>query len=149
MAATAWAFYNKAKNRLGTGAAVLSGTPHRLALYKTAATNPADLATLTIQSQISNQCTGGNYAAGGRTLSAVTWGTGASAGQQKFDCTAPIITASGSAISAVLFGVIVQSVGATSGFPLCYSQLSTAAFDVTTGNTLTVTPHANGLFTLA
>lgn len=149
MAATAWAFYNKAKHRLAVGSINLSADDFRLALYKTAATTPADTATVTIQSQISNECSGGAYASGGRLLSAVTWTSGASPAQQKFDSTACIITASSTAISAVLFGVIVKSIAATSGYPLCYSQLSTAAFDVTADNTLTVTPHANGIFTLA
>jgi len=149
MAATAWAFYNAAKHKLAIGTINLSAGPFRLALYKTAATAPADLATITIQSQISTECSGGAYAAGGRTLAGISWGTGASNAQQKFDCTDPIITASGSAISAILFGVIVKSVGATSGFPLCFSQLSTAAFDVTTSNTVTITMAATGIFTLA
>lgn len=149
MAATAWVFYNAAKHKIGNGTINLSSTPFRLALYMSAASATVVDATLTIQSQIGSQVSGGTYAAGGLTLAGVTWGTGASAGQQKFDCTDPIFTASGSAMSNVSYGVIVASVGATSGYPLVWSRLSTAGFDVTTGNTLTVQMNASGIFTLA
>lgn len=149
MAATAYAFYNSAKHKLAIGGINLSADNFRFALYKTAATSPADLATLTAQSQISNECTGGAYTQYGELLTSVTWGTGTSAGQQKFDVGDLVITASGSAISAVLFGVIVKSTSASDGALLCYSQLSTAAFDVTSGNTLTIQQPAAGVFTLA
>jgi len=149
MAATAWVFYNAAKHKIGNGVIDLSATPVRLALYMSAASATVVTATLTIQSQIGSEVSGGTYPAGGLTLAGVTWGAGASAGQQKWDCTDPVFTASGSAMSNVSYGVIVASVGATSGYPLVWSRLSTAGFDVTTGNTLTVQMNASGIFTLA
>jgi hypothetical protein len=151
MAATAWAFYHEAKHKLAVGDTSgfnLSADIFRLALYKTAATAPADDKTLSIQSQISNQCTGGNYTAGGKALSATTW-TATATSVQKFDGCDWVITASGSAITSVLFGVICNSIAATSGFLLCFSQLSTAAFDVSSSNTLTIQMNAAGIFTLA
>jgi len=151
MAATAWAFYHEAKHKLAVGDTSgfnLSADIFRLAIYTTAATAPADLLTLTIQSQISSECSGGNYSAGGKTLSNTTW-TATATSVQKFDGDDWVITASGSAITSVLFGVICNSIAATSGFLLCFSQLSTAAFDVTSGNTLTVQMNAAGIFTLA
>jgi hypothetical protein len=61
-----------------------------------------------------------------------------------------VITAIGSTLDAVRFACIRKSSGAvTSGFVLCYAALSTAAFDVTTGNTLTIQMAATGVFTLA
>ena len=149
MAATAWAFWDRAKHRICNGDINLSAGPFRLALYSTAASGSINTDSLTIQSEIGSECSGGAYAAGGLTLSGVTWTAGASAGQQAFDCSDPVFTASGSAISNVRFGVIVRSIGATSGYLLCWSALSTAQFDVTTGNTLTVQMNANGIFTLA
>jgi hypothetical protein len=151
MAATAWAFYHEAKHKLcigDTSGFNLSADIFRIALYKTAATNPADNLTLSIQSQISNQCTGGAYTAGGKTLSNSTWTTTATS-VQKFDADDWVITASGSAITSVLFAAICNSVTGTSGFLLCFSQLSTAAFDVSSGNTLTVQMNTAGIFTLA
>lgn len=149
MAASAWAFWDEAKRRICNGDINLSAGPFRLALYSSAASGSINTDTLTIQSEIGTECSGGTYAAGGLTLAGVSWGAGASAGQQKFDCTDPVFTASGSAISNVRFGVIVKSLGATSGYLLVRSALSTSQFDVTAGNTLTVQMHANGIFTLA
>jgi hypothetical protein len=150
MAASAWTIYNEAKHRIGNGLIDLSAGPFRLALYSSAASASVRTATLTAQSEIGTEVSGGTYNAGGLTLAGISWGAGISAGQQKFDCTDPIFTASGSAMSNVRFGVIVASVNtATSGYPLCYAALSTAQFDVTTGNTLTVQMNANGIFTLA
>jgi len=151
MAATAWVFYNAAKNKIGNGTIDLtaSTSKFRLALYMSAASATVATAGLTIQSQIGSQVSGGTYPAGGLTLAGVTWGFGATSAEQKWDCTDPVFTASGSAMSNVSYGVIVASVGATSGYPLVWSRLSTAGFDVTTGNTLTVQMNASGIFTLA
>jgi len=151
MAATAWAFYHEAKHKLCVGDTSgfnLSADIFRLALYKTAATSPADNLALSIQSQISAECSGGSYAAGGKTLSNSTW-TATATSVQKFDGCDWVITASGSAITSVLFAAICNSIAATSGFLLCFSQLSTAAFDVSSGNTLTVQMNTAGIFTLA
>ena len=149
MAATAWAFWNQAKHKIANGSINLSGDDFRLALYSSAASGSINTATLTVQSEIGTECSGGAYVAGGLLLSGVTWGAGASAGQQKYDATDPVFTASGSAISNVRFGVIVKSVAATSGLLLVWSGLSTGQFDITAGNTMTVQMHASGVFTLA
>jgi len=150
MAATAWAFYHTTKRNLGRGASgyQLSTDLFNLALFKTAATNPADNKALSVKSQISNECSGGAYTAGGKTLSANTW-TATATSTWKFDADDWVITATGTAISAVLFAAIYKSVSAGGGPLLCYSQLSTAAFDVTTGNTLTIQMNTAGIFTLA
>ena len=150
MAATAWAFWDRAKHRICNGDISLSAGPFRMALYSSAASGSINTAALTVQSEIGTEVSGGNYNAGGLTLSGLAWTAGTSAGQQKFDCTDPVFTASASAMSAVRFGVIVKSVAATtSGYLLCWSGLSINEFDVTTDNTLTVQMHADGCFTLA
>ena len=151
MAATAWAFYNEAKHKLCVSDASgfnLSADVFNLALFKSAATTPADTATLSIFTEISIQCSGGNYLAGGKTLSATTWAPTA-ATTQKFDGADWIITATGTDILSVKYAVLFNSVSATSGFLLCWSQLSTVPFTVTTGNTLTVQMNTAGIFTLA
>ena len=151
MAATAWAFYHEAKHKLCVGDTSgfnLSADVFNIALFKTAATTPADDQTLSLLSQISNECTGGAYATGGKTLSNTSWTTTAMS-VQKFDGDDWVITASGSAITSVLFAAICNSLSAGGGYLLCYSQLSTAAFDVSSGNTLTIQMNAAGIFTLA
>ncbi len=147
MAASAWAFWNEAKHRLCNSEINLSAGPFRLALYSSATSGSINTATLTIQSELGTEVSGGTYNAGGLTLAGLSWSD--TAGTSTFDVTDPIFTASGSAMSNVRFGVIVKSIGATSGYLLCWSALSTAQFDVTTSNTLTVQMHANGVFTLS
>lgn len=151
MAASAWQFYNEAKRRICNNEINLSAGPFRLALYTTAASASIGTDTVTIQSEIANtnECAGGTYNAGGLTLAGVSWGVGTSAGQQKFDCTDPIFTASSTNISNVRFALIVKSIGTTSGYTLVRAALSTAQFDVTTPNTLTIQMNASGIFTLA
>jgi hypothetical protein len=72
-------------------------------------------------------------------------GAGASASEYRFDCTATVWTAAGGSISAIKYAVIVDT---NTGLLLCHSQLSASQFSVTSGNTLTVTPSANGIFEL-
>jgi len=148
MAATAWAFFTEAKRRIGQNDINLSAGPFRLALYSSAASGTINTATITIQSEIGTEVSGGTYNAGGLTLSGVAWTT--SGANTKFDVTDPIFTASGSAMSNVRFGVIVKSVtAATSGFVMAWSALSTAEFDVTASNTLTVQMATTGVFVLS
>jgi len=150
MAATAWAFYNNAKHKLCTSDASgfnLSGDVFNLGLFMSAATTPAETATLSLYSEISIEASGGAYVAGGKTLSATTW-TVSAVTIQKFDSTNWIMTATGSTITNVKYAVIRNSTGATDGHLLCWSQLSTSKFSISTGNTLTIQINANGIFNL-
>ena len=150
MAATAWAFYHNAKHKLCKGDASgfnLSADFFKLELYMSAVTTPADTATLSLASEISIECSGGNYVAGGKTLSATTW-TVTDTSIQKFDSTNWIMTATGSTITGVKYAVIRNSTGAADGHLLCWSQLSTSPFHISTGNTLTIQINANGIFNL-
>jgi len=154
MAAGAWNFWTESKVKLsGTSASGinLATGPFRMLLFDAGASASISAVAITIQSEIapgSNEVSGGRYVAGGITLSGLTW---ASSGvNAKFDFTDPIWTASGSAMSAVKYAVIVRSVTAvTSGFLLCYSTLSASEFDVTVGNTLTIQLASTGCFTLS
>lgn len=150
MAATPWAFYHDTKRHLGIGSYSLGTGDIKLALFKsvTSATKSPDTETLSLYSQLSSECTGGAYSAGGKSLSAQTWATTATS-TYKFDSTAWIITASGSSITSIKFAVLYKSASAGGGPLLAYSQLSTTQISITTGNTLTVTPATGGIFTLA
>lgn len=143
MAATAWAFYNMAKEYIGDGTIDLDTDVFYMALFLSSSN--ASTATLSTYASLNNQvASANNYAQGGRALSAVTWATGASASERRFDSTAKIWTASGGTISGIKYAVIYASGGQL----LCWSKLSTSAFSVTNTNTLTVTPSANGYFEL-
>ncbi len=146
MAVGAWTFYNEFKKYLGNGDAQMDGQ-FRIGLY-TSASNAAT-ATLSTLSELTNEIADGNgYSTSGKAL-VETWGTGASASEFRFDATAVIWTATGGSIANVKYAVVWAS-GASAGARklVCYSQLSTSQFTVTIGNTLTITPSANGIFEL-
>jgi len=145
MAASAWTIFDRAKHHIGTGTINLSSGNFKLTLHRTSAS--ANLVgDITTFASVGSESSGGGYA--DVSLAGIAWTNGASAGQQKFDCTDPVITASGSTLSAVRYAVIRQSASAGGGPLLCYAALSTAQFDVSTGNTLTIQMNTNGIFTL-
>lgn len=142
MAAGAWTFYNAAKKHLMDATLDLDAAGWRMSLY-TSASNAATL-TLSTLAAVTNQVAEQfGYSSSGKPMTGVTWGTGASATEMRFDSTAVVWTATGGSISAAKYAVIWQGT-----LLLCYSQLSTTQFSVTSGNTLTVTPSANGIFEL-
>ena len=144
MAAGAWTFYNSAKEHLMDGGIDLDTNNFRMTLH-TSASNAAT-ATLSSKGSLTGEVTesAGGYSSSGQPLAGVTWQSGASSSEIRFDATANVWTASGVNITSVKYAVIWQSGGTL----LCYSQLSTAQFNVNNGNTLTITPSANGIFEL-
>lgn len=156
MAAGTWKVFGLAKRALGRGALTLHTGVFRMALHKTSAS--ANLSTMrsigvaitawgSIGSQISVR---GGYQSSGRTVPACKWSTGANNSTLKFyyTTTGIVFTASGSALNNVRYAVIRNSTGAGNGVPICYAALSTAQFNVTSPNTLTILPAANGVFQL-
>lgn len=152
MAASAWVIYNSAKEYIGDNTIDLDDHAFFMGLY-TSASN-ADTATLSTQGSVSNEVASANgYTVDGQSLAGVTWASGASASERRFDATANVWSASGGSISAIAFAVIYDrsSTGATSAGDsklLCYSQLTSAQFSISSGNTLTVTPASTGIFEL-
>jgi len=147
MAATAWAFYNSFREKLGEGDFDLSGTGvnFTMSLHTSAASANATNAVLSTYASIANEVANGNgYTTGGKSVSGRTWAAGASAGVFRFDSTAVVWTATGGDVDNVKFAIIYQSGGKL----VCYSKLSTSQFNLTQDNTLTVTPSANGIFEL-
>lgn len=150
MAASAWSIFDVAKRNIGNNTISLSATSgYNISLHSNSASTNLSGA-ITVWSSIGSEITAaGGYAAGGLALSGTVWTVGTSAGQYKFDCTDPVFTASGAALTSIRYAVIFFSAGATSGYPLCYAPLSTAQFSVASGNTLTIQMAATGIFTLA
>lgn len=143
MAAGAWTLYNSGKEHIGDATIDLDTDNFRMSLY-TSASNAAT-ATLSSLGSLTNQVAEANgYSSSGQALSSVTWQSGASATEIRWDVGDVVWTAGGGAISAVKFAVI----WASGGNLLCYSQLSTAQFSISDGNTLTITISANGVFEL-
>jgi hypothetical protein len=152
MAATAWQLYNKAKQYIGNGTITLGAGVFKMVLA-TSASN-ASTFTLTAYSQITNEIAAtGGYTTGGKNLVPATayWTVGASAKQMKFTMSTVglAFTASGASLTNIKYAILRNSTGATAGRLLCFCQLSSSQFTVTSPNTLTVLPAATGIFTLA
>ena len=149
MAATAWAFFNQAKKKLGlnTGGIRLDAGIFKLSLHTSASKSASLDATLSTFGSIGGEiAAAGGYAAGGRNLASVVWTiNGASV---KWDTADLVFTASGANLSNIKFAVIHYSTAAASGPVLCWSRLSTSQFSVTSTNTLTIQMANAGVFTL-
>lgn len=157
MAAQAWKVFGKAKKYLGNGTITLGAGVFKMCLLRSSATALGLSAKNTSRStwaslsavEITAQ---GGYAAHGRNVAPATgqWTTGASANQYKFTYTTSglVFTANGATLLNIRFAVIRNSTGSNAGNLLCYCSLSSAAFSITSPNTLTILPAATGVFTL-
>jgi len=151
MAASAWQLYNSAKKHIGNGTITLGAGVFKMVLAS-ASSNAATF-TLSVYASLTNEIAAtGGYITGGKNLVPATaqWTTGASAKQLKFTQTTTglTFTASGANLTDIKFAVLRNSTGSTAGKLLCFCQLSSANFTVTSPNTLTVIPAATGIFTL-
>ena len=154
MAASAWQLYNEAKKYIGNGTITLGAGVFKMVLA-TAASN-ASTFTLSAYSEITNEIAGSagtnGYIQGGRNLVPATaqWTVGASAKQMKFTMSSVglAFTASGASLVDIKYAILRNSTGAAAGRLLCWCQLSSSNFTVSSPNTLTVLPAATGIFTL-
>ena len=156
MAATAWQLYNSAKQNIGNGTITLGAGVFKMALF----TSDSNASTFTLTAygggattSVTNEIAAtGGYVAGGKNLVPATgqWVVGASAKQYKFTMSSVglAFTASGANLTNIKYAVIRNSTGAAAGNLLCFCQLSSSQFTVTSPNTLTVLPAATGIFTL-
>ncbi len=142
MAASAWRVYNEAKKFLMTGSIDLDTSAMRMKIVKgTKAAAVSDYTRSTFAS-LTHATT--NITTPLRTLTNVAVTAGASAKEIKFDFDDEVWTASGGNLTSIQYAVI----GVSNGAALAWCKLSTAAIDVTSGNTLTITINASGAFTL-
>ena len=157
MAAGSWKVFTQAKRLLGSGSITLGAGIFRMSLHRASASanilkiSNAGISTFaSVPGEISAV---GGYVAGGRTIgpAAGHWTVGASSKQMKFTYTTAglVFTASGASLSNIKYALLRNSTGAGAGKVLCYCTLSSTAFTITSGNTLTITPNASGVLTLA
>lgn len=142
MAAGTWTFPDSARTDLLNGTFDLDTDTFLMALFLSTSNIGAASTTyagLTNEHANGNGYTTGGIALGQLALSGTTTVT-------VDETTNPVWTASGGPITA-RFAVIYESGGRV----LCYCLLDSTPADVTAtdGNTLTVTFHASGIFTLA
>lgn len=147
MAEQAWRVFSKAKQYLMDGSIDLDTDTFNLTLHTSAALlTLASLSTLTVIGSVGNEVASTTgYSTSGTALQSVTWASGASAGEQRFDAADVVVTALGSNIANIKYAVISEAAG---GLLLCYSRLSTSQYTVTAGNTHTIQFAAGGIFEL-
>lgn len=146
-------FYNTAKKYLGNRTIDLSGSNNNFDLHLVKSTSNFGTATLSTYGSLTNEvASAGGYTLAGKQLAGVSWGVGASAAQEKFTYTAMSLSASAN-ITSVLGYVIVARTGASAKASanklLGYASLTSAVFQVSSGNKLTLSPPGTGQFTLA
>ena len=147
MAADAWVVYNEFKTNLGEKLFDLSSDTFKMALFlSTSNCGDAALATAQYTTLTNQHASAYGYTTGGATV-APTWTE--SSGTVTFDTANAAWTASGGSI--VCRYAVIYDDSATNKDLVCYSLLDNAPADitVTTGNTLTVSINASGVFTLA
>ena len=155
MAVGTWKIYAKAKKYIGAGTITLGAGVFKMALHRASASAAIlVLSTRSTWASIPGEISAtGGYVAGGRNLVPATgqWTVGASAKQYKFTQTTAglVFTASGASLNNIKYAIIRNSTGAGAGKVLCFCTLSSAAFSISSGNTLTITPNSLGIFTLA
>ncbi len=163
-AAGTWKIYTQAKRMLGTGGSAMTAGGitlgvgvFKMSLHRASASanilKISDAGISTFASVPGEISATGGYVTGGRNLLPATgqWTVGASTKQMKFTYSTVglVFTASGASLSNIKYALIRTSSGAGAGKVLCYCTLSTAAFTITSPNTLTILPAATGVFTLA
>lgn len=151
--ASAWTVFNKAKHNLGLGNVDLSAGTMKAVLFRSSASTQlsanATISSLASVGAFTSTAGNGDEVA---TLGTLAWTGVTSAGgaTRKWDVADFTFTASTQTISNIRYCVVYQSQGASAGTGrlVCYCLLSTAAFPVGTGSTLTVQVNAAGVFTL-
>jgi hypothetical protein len=147
MAATAWQLYNDGKRYIGNGTIQLGVNNFKMALFRTSS-NASTFTLSTFASLTAEISATGGYVSGGKALVPATgqWTAGVSAKQMKFTYSTigVTFTASGAPLTNIKYAVIYNSAGKL----LCFCQLSSSQFTVSSPNTLTVLPAATGVFTL-
>ncbi len=140
MSAGAWVFTNEGRTKLSTGE-WLDGDTYKMALLTSSSNISASSSTYAaLTGEVANAF---GYTTGGNAITLSRTGTTT----VMFDASDPTAwTASGGPITA-RWAVIYEVTGRV----LCYCLLDASVADVTAtdGNTLTITIHASGVFTLA
>lgn len=152
MAAGKWKLYEISKKYLADGTFDLDLTTNwKMALFlSTSNANTLSVGTGVYGDLTNEHANANGYTTGGVALTGITWVN--SGGTITFDCNDPVWTASGGSIVA-RFAVIYENATLNTIVKplLCVCLLDTTPADVTTttGNTLTISINASGIFSLS
>lgn len=143
MAASKWQVYNEAKKYICNGTVDLDVGTIRMKIVK--GTDAAVVSNYTRSSFASSVGTGLTFSGATTVRTPPNVSVRMSSGSvMVFDFDAVVFTASGS-LTSLQYAVI----GVSAGVAIAWCKLSTAAFALTAGNSLTITPAAAGVFTLS
>ena len=148
MAATAWRTYRDFKTALGLKKINLSTDIIKIALFlETSNAGDVDLATAEYATLTNQHANANGYLTGGKTVAA-TWNE--AAGTLTFDVADPTAwTASGGSI-VFRFAVLYSDTATNKDLiAYCIGDATPADITITNGNTLTITIHVSGVFTMA
>ena len=146
MAASAFKVFTAAKGKFGTGGINIT-EECRVVLLQSGTTNLSvglDVTTLASASAagLVRFASVGNYSLSGRVLANQSWRV--SGTKWYFDATDWSLSQTAD-MTKILAAMILQTSGTV---PLCYASLSTATFDLSTGNKLIIQFNASGIFNL-
>lgn len=146
MAAGKWKLYESAKEFIADGSIDLDTHSFKCALFLS--TSNCDTLSNDELGDLTNQhANASGYTTGGVALTGVTWTR--SGGTVTFDCDNPVWAASGGNIVA-RFAVIYDDTHATDALlAVCLLDTTPADVTATDGNTLTISVHSSGVFTLS
>lgn len=147
MAASAWKLFKGAKKALGQGSIAMNSGNFKLVLVKDGATLPSAATDATTWASLKTDgvtevTEGGGYSSSGEALVSPEWTF--SGNNVKFDATNFSLSVTAD-LSAIRAAIIRQSSGDNL---LCYASLSSVSFDLSSGNKLTITMAASGIFAL-
>lgn len=141
MAAGAWTFTNEGRTKIQDGTIQIGTSSMKCALFLSTSNLGSGSTTYAgVTNEVAN---GSGYTTGGIAVTLALTGTTSVKVTWSAD---PVWTASGGSITAKYAVLYVVS-----GHVLCYCTLDSGGADVsaTDGNTLTITPNASGIYTLA
>lgn len=145
MAASAFTLYNNAKRQMLRGLIDLDTDLKRAYLMKS--TSNASTTALVLFGSATNPVNAAGYT-GAKTLGNASSLVRLSGDAAVFDVSNFIYTASGADITSIMYLIIAVSQSGTGNSVLCWSKLSSSAFTVSSGNTLTIQVNAAGVFSL-
>lgn len=143
-----WKVFARAKRKIGNGTISLAGVM-RMSLHKASASAALlSISTLSLKASVPGEVTGGGYPAGGKLVPNVKWTVGRSGKEMKFSYTTAglVFTANGSSIPNIKYALIRNSTGAGAGHVVAFCTLSATPITLTSPNTLSILPHADGAF---
>lgn len=138
MAATAFEFYNSFKSALARGLVDLSGTNTSFKLRLFTSASNAATATLVTAGQLTGEVASSSYPAKGKALT-VNFSVKTTTSTYSFNFATVVFTASGTAINNVKYAVIATQ---TASILVCWSQLTTAEYNVALNGTLVIYPSS-------